>query len=241
MARILLGVSGGIAAYKSLELARLATGAGHGVRVADDRGVGALRRGRLLRGHRRRARPHLGVRARPAARRLPGDPLPEHDPIGHLALAANCDVYLVAPASANTIAKLAAGDGRLDADHRLPRLRRAPPGRPGDERPHVRRRGDPGEPGDAARARRRGDRARRGPAGLAGRVRPRAAARAGRPAGAGRSGAARRASAPGTACGCWSPPAARGSRWTRSASSATAPAAGWVSRSPPPPPVAGPR
>ena len=33
MARILLGVSGGIAAYKALELARLATKAGHGVRV----------------------------------------------------------------------------------------------------------------------------------------------------------------------------------------------------------------
>ena len=33
MARVLLGVSGGIAAYKSLELARLATLAGHGVRV----------------------------------------------------------------------------------------------------------------------------------------------------------------------------------------------------------------
>ena len=33
MARILLGVSGGIAAYKALELARLATLAGHGVRT----------------------------------------------------------------------------------------------------------------------------------------------------------------------------------------------------------------
>ena len=33
MARILLGVSGGIAAYKALELVRLATGAGHSVRV----------------------------------------------------------------------------------------------------------------------------------------------------------------------------------------------------------------
>ena len=33
MARVLLGVSGGIAAYKSLEFARLATVAGHGVRV----------------------------------------------------------------------------------------------------------------------------------------------------------------------------------------------------------------
>ncbi len=33
MARILLGVTGGIAAYKALELTRLATKAGHAVRV----------------------------------------------------------------------------------------------------------------------------------------------------------------------------------------------------------------
>ena len=33
MARILLGVSGGIAAYKALELVRLATAGGHAVRV----------------------------------------------------------------------------------------------------------------------------------------------------------------------------------------------------------------
>jgi phosphopantothenoylcysteine synthetase/decarboxylase len=33
MARILLGVSGGIAAYKAVELARLAIKAGHSVRV----------------------------------------------------------------------------------------------------------------------------------------------------------------------------------------------------------------
>ena len=33
MARILLGVTGGIAAYKALELTRLATKAGHRVRV----------------------------------------------------------------------------------------------------------------------------------------------------------------------------------------------------------------
>ena len=40
---------------------------------------------------------------------FPGDPPPEHDPIGHLEVAANCDACLVAPASANTLAKLAAG------------------------------------------------------------------------------------------------------------------------------------
>jgi phosphopantothenoylcysteine decarboxylase/phosphopantothenate--cysteine ligase len=73
MARLLVGVSGGIAAYKALELVRLATKAGHGVRV------------------------------------LMTDPAPEHDPIGHLEVAANCDAYLVAPASANTLAKLAGG------------------------------------------------------------------------------------------------------------------------------------
>ena len=56
MARILLGVSGGIAAYKALELARLATLAGHGVRVVMTETRDALRRRRLLRGHRRRAR-----------------------------------------------------------------------------------------------------------------------------------------------------------------------------------------
>jgi phosphopantothenoylcysteine decarboxylase/phosphopantothenate--cysteine ligase len=40
---------------------------------------------------------------------FPGDSSPDHDPIGHLGVVANADAYLVAPASANTIAKLAAG------------------------------------------------------------------------------------------------------------------------------------
>jgi phosphopantothenoylcysteine decarboxylase/phosphopantothenate--cysteine ligase len=40
---------------------------------------------------------------------FPGEVQPGHDPIGHLELAANCDAFLVAPASANTIAKLAGG------------------------------------------------------------------------------------------------------------------------------------
>ena len=41
---------------------------------------------------------------------FPGEPLPEHDPIGHLAVVESADVFLVAPASANTVAKLAAGE-----------------------------------------------------------------------------------------------------------------------------------
>jgi phosphopantothenoylcysteine decarboxylase/phosphopantothenate--cysteine ligase len=109
MARILLGVSGGIAAYKSLELARLATLAGHGVRVvtteAAGRFVGAASFEGIV------GAPVLASEFErdPMRGAFPGDPLPEHDPIGHLELAANCDAYLIAPASANTVAKLAAG------------------------------------------------------------------------------------------------------------------------------------
>jgi phosphopantothenoylcysteine decarboxylase / phosphopantothenate---cysteine ligase len=109
MARILLGVSGGIAAYKALELARLATLGGHGVRVlmtpAAQRFVGRASFEGIV------GAPVLADEfdRDPLRGAFPGDPLPDHDPIGHLELAANADVYLVAPASANTIAKLAAG------------------------------------------------------------------------------------------------------------------------------------
>jgi phosphopantothenoylcysteine decarboxylase/phosphopantothenate--cysteine ligase len=109
MARILLGVSGGIAAYKALELARLATKEGHAVRVlmtpAAKRFVGPASFEGIV------GAPVLSDEFEHDAARgaFPGDPAPEHDPIGHLEVVANADAYLVAPASANTIAKLAAG------------------------------------------------------------------------------------------------------------------------------------
>jgi phosphopantothenoylcysteine decarboxylase/phosphopantothenate--cysteine ligase len=109
MARILLGVSGGIAAYKALELARLATRAGHGVRVlmtpTATRFVGSASFEGIV------GAPVLGDEfARdPLRGSFPGDPMPDHDPIGHLEVVANADAYLIAPASANTLAKLAAG------------------------------------------------------------------------------------------------------------------------------------
>jgi phosphopantothenoylcysteine decarboxylase/phosphopantothenate--cysteine ligase len=109
MARVLLGVSGGIAAYKSLELARLATLAGHGVRVlmtaTATRFVGAASFEGIV------GAPVLisEFERDPMRGAFPGEGAPGHDPIGHLELASNCDVFLVAPASANTIAKLAAG------------------------------------------------------------------------------------------------------------------------------------
>jgi phosphopantothenoylcysteine decarboxylase/phosphopantothenate--cysteine ligase len=109
MAGILLGVSGGIAAYKSLELARLATTEGHGVRVlmtpAARRFVGAASFEGIV------GSPVLSdeFERDPMRGAFPGDAIPEHDPIGHLAVAANADAYLIAPASANIVAKLAAG------------------------------------------------------------------------------------------------------------------------------------
>lgn len=109
MARILLGVSGGIAAYKALELVRLATAAGHSVRAiqtpASRRFVGgasfeALTGAPVLVGEFERD---------PSRGAFPGEQPPTHDPIGHLELVSKADVYLIAPASANTIAKLASG------------------------------------------------------------------------------------------------------------------------------------
>lgn len=110
MARLLLGVSGGIAAYKALELARLATLAGHGVRVlmteTATRFVGAASFEGIV------GAPVLinEFERDPMRGAFPGEEVAAHDPIGHLELAGRCDAYLVAPASANTIAKLASGN-----------------------------------------------------------------------------------------------------------------------------------
>ncbi len=109
MSRILLGVSGGIAAYKALELVRLATGAGHSVRVvqtpASERFVGKASFAVLT------GAPVLTSEFErdPARGAFPDQAQPDHDPLSHLELVANADVYVVAPASANTVAKLAAG------------------------------------------------------------------------------------------------------------------------------------
>jgi phosphopantothenoylcysteine decarboxylase/phosphopantothenate--cysteine ligase len=109
MARFLLGVSGGIAAYKALELTRLAIKSGHAVRViqtpASERFVGRASfegiTGAPVLIEDWETDPLLGA--------FPGDPAPEHAPISHLALVERADLYLIAPASANTIAKLAHG------------------------------------------------------------------------------------------------------------------------------------
>ncbi|MFZ2049547.1 MAG: bifunctional phosphopantothenoylcysteine decarboxylase/phosphopantothenate--cysteine ligase CoaBC [Solirubrobacteraceae bacterium] len=109
MARILLGVSGGIAAYKALELVRLATGAGHSVRViqtpSSRRFVGQASFEALT------GAPVLVSEFDhdPFHGAFPGEQPPGYEPIGHLEIVAKADLLLIAPASANTIAKLAHG------------------------------------------------------------------------------------------------------------------------------------
>jgi phosphopantothenoylcysteine decarboxylase/phosphopantothenate--cysteine ligase len=109
VARLLFGVTGGIAAYKMLETARLAIKAGHGVRViqteSSQRFVGAASFAGIT------GAPVLTGEfdEDPLRGAYPGDPPPERAPISHLALVEHADLYLIAPASANTIAKLAHG------------------------------------------------------------------------------------------------------------------------------------
>src|SRR5687767_7161066 len=109
MARILLGVTGGIAAYKALEFVRLATKSGHAVRVVQtptsERFVGSASFAGLT------GAPVLvsEFERDPARGAFPDQAPPEHDPLSHLELVRNADAFLVAPASANTLAKLAGG------------------------------------------------------------------------------------------------------------------------------------
>src|SRR3977135_4317616 len=109
MARVLLGVSGGIAAYKALELVRLAVKAGHAVRVVQTetstRFVGTASFAALT------GAPVLTSEFErdPVRGAFPDQEPPDHDPLNHLELVRNADAYLIAPASATTIAKLAAG------------------------------------------------------------------------------------------------------------------------------------
>ena len=125
MADVLLGVSGGIAAYKSIDVLRILQRRGHDVTVvmtrAAQRFVGPATFAALS-GH------PVGVDLFGAEGR------PGYD---HLELARGADLLLVAPASANTIARMAAGlgDGLLGSV--LPGLRRPGADRPGHEHAHV--------------------------------------------------------------------------------------------------------
>jgi len=109
VARLLLGVSGGIAAYKALEMARLAVKREHAVRViqtpTSERFVGRASFEAITGG------PVLSSEFEPDPARgsYPGETLPARAPISHLALVERAELYLIAPATANTLATLAHG------------------------------------------------------------------------------------------------------------------------------------
>src|SRR5580692_10304489 len=95
--RIVLGVTGGIAAYKAAELCRLLVKAGATVRVvmtdAATHFITPLTM-QTLSGH-------------PVGRSL-FDPV-EESQIGHIRLADECDLIVIAPATADAIARVSAG------------------------------------------------------------------------------------------------------------------------------------
>jgi phosphopantothenoylcysteine decarboxylase/phosphopantothenate--cysteine ligase len=109
VARILLGVTGGISAYKAVEVVRLAVKAGHSMRVVQTpASLNFVERATF---EAVTGAPVLvdEFEPDPARGAFPGDPAPEHAAISHLELVRRADVYAIVPASANTIAKLAHG------------------------------------------------------------------------------------------------------------------------------------
>ena len=149
MPRILLGVCGGIAAYKALEFTRLATKAGHSVRVvqteAATRFVGPASFAGIT------GAPVLITEWEPDPLRgvFPGDPLPEHAPLSHLALVEHADVYLIAPGDRPHARQARARPGRQPAHRGRARLPATDDRRSGHEQRDVRASGHAGEPRDA--------------------------------------------------------------------------------------------
>src|SRR5579863_9520135 len=94
---IVLGVSGGIAAYKSAELVRLLVTAGANVRVMMTRNAAEFITPLTLQ----------TLSANPVA--TDTFSLTQESEIGHIRLADSADAIVIAPASANLIAKAAAG------------------------------------------------------------------------------------------------------------------------------------
>ena len=93
---ILLGISGGIAAYKSCELVRLLRKQGHTVSVAMSRAAAGF------------ISPHT-FQALSGHTVWTDDTADSADGMAHIHLSREADVFLIAPASANTLAKIAHG------------------------------------------------------------------------------------------------------------------------------------
>jgi phosphopantothenoylcysteine decarboxylase/phosphopantothenate--cysteine ligase len=123
VARLLLGVTGGIAAYKMLETARLAIKAGHSVRViqteTSQRFVGAASFAGIT------GAPVLTGEFQddPLRGAYPGDPAPEWAPISHLAMVENEDAPLTRPGQRQHDRQLAHGHATRSSPRRHSRRR----------------------------------------------------------------------------------------------------------------------
>ncbi len=153
MARLLLGVSGGIAAYKALETARLAIKAGHAVRViqtpTSERFVGRASFEAIT------GAPVLGGEFEPDPARgaFPGEPLPDHAPISHLALGRARRSVPDRPGQREHDCQAGLRTGRQPPQHGGARGRLPGGDRAGHEPPHVSAPGHPGQPRAAERPR----------------------------------------------------------------------------------------
>ena len=225
--RILLIIGGGIAAYKSLDLIRRLRERGIAVRVvmteAAQKFITPLSVGAL-------AGEHAFTDLFDAAS--------EFD-VGHIRLARDADLIVVAPATADLMAKMANGHADDLATAVLLATDKTDPARAGDEPAHVEQQGDAAQSRAARRRRRRARRPERRRDGGERRGRHRPHGRAARDR-RGRRGAARgqfRACSPAFACS--SRRARRMSRSTRCATSPTARPASRATPSPKPRPTAG--
>ncbi|MCL2680752.1 MAG: bifunctional phosphopantothenoylcysteine decarboxylase/phosphopantothenate--cysteine ligase CoaBC [Coriobacteriia bacterium] len=93
---VLLGICGGIAAYKMCDVARQLVRGGYRVKVVMTKHAQEFVGAATFR----------SLTGNPVATQLFDDP---HAPINHISLAQEADVFLIAPATANIIAKLAQG------------------------------------------------------------------------------------------------------------------------------------
>ena len=144
--RITLGVTGGIAAYKSAEPVRRLQDEGHSIQVV------------MTRAAREFITP-LTFAALSGQRVItdlfsnqPGGEGSLDSAIDHIAVAQRTDLLLVAPATADVLAKFAGGIAELFSDDTIPRLHRTGGCGTGHERQHVAACGYTGKCGDAARA-----------------------------------------------------------------------------------------
>ena len=139
--RVLLIVSGGIAAYKALELIRLLRGRGCGVGcVLTEAGAQFVT--------------PLSLQALSESKVYTDlFSLTDESEMGHIQLSRSADLVVVAPASADILAKMAAGPCGRSGLHIAAGHRQAGAGRAGDECSDVAARGDAGEHGAARCAR----------------------------------------------------------------------------------------